>query len=292
MIILIDAGNTRVKTGWVDPETGEREIGPIALTHDNLDQLSHWLAKLRAPVSRAMGVSVAGNAVNATIENILHLHNCAIEWVQGESEALNVINHYDNPTQLGADRWLSMLGLAKRAHPQISEHVGEIVQGAFPPIILASFGTATTIDTLVVDVARSAPNSLHYIFRGGMILPGPALMRSSLAQATAHLPEAHNELAAYPTHTHQAIGTGIAAAQAGALVRQWLVGLEYYGHSPIVYSAGGGWPMVKEEVKRLLHYTQQKTGVAQTPIEWLEAPVLDGLCALALQSGVDSNQPS
>lgn len=284
MIVLIDAGNTRVKAGWVDPETGERESRPIALPHDTLDQLSLWLAKLPGPITHALGVSVAGIAIDATIENIFHLHECPIEWVKGESHALNVSNAYENPTQLGPDRWLSMLGLARRPHPRISEQVGEIVQGAFPPIILASFGTATTIDTLVVDVARSAPASLHYLFRGGMILPGPTLMRSSLAEGTAHLPQAHNELAAYPTHTHQAIGTGIAAAQAGALVRQWFIGLEYYGHSPIVYSAGGGWPLVKEEVKRMLHYIQQQMGMPQTPIEWLEAPVLDGLCALALQS--------
>ena len=284
MIVLIDAGNTRVKAGWVDPHTGQRESQPVALTHDMLDQLSHWLSKLPSPPKKAIGVSVAGSTIETIIENVFHLHDCPIEWVKGESHALNVTNAYENPTQLGPDRWLSMLGLAQRAHPRISEHVGEIVQGAFPPIILASFGTATTIDTLVVDVARSAPGSLQYIFRGGLILPGPLLMRSSLANATANLPESRHELAAFPTHTHQAIGSGIAAAQAGALLRQWLIGLEYYGKTPIVYSAGGGWPLVQEEVKRLLHYTQQKMDVPQTAIEWLTAPVLDGLSALALQS--------
>lgn len=284
MIVLIDAGNTRVKAGWVNARTGERETDPIALTHDNLDQLSHWLGKLPATPVKALGVNVAGDVVAAAIEDVFHLHDCPIEWVKGQEEALNVTNTYDNPVQLGPDRWLSMLGLAHRPHPQISENVGEISQGVFPPIILASFGTATTIDTLVVDVARSAPNSIRYTFKGGTILPGPALMKTSLAEGTANLPEAHSEPTAYPTHTHQAISTGVAAAQAGAVLRQWLIGLEYYGHGPLVYSAGGAWPLVKEETRRLLHFTQQQLGQPQTPIEWLGTPVLDGLSALALQS--------
>ncbi len=289
MIVLIDAGNTRVKAGWVDPDTGERETEPVALSHDSLDQLSHWLAKVSPAPSKAFGVNVAGLAIEAAIEDIFHLYDCPIEWVKGESQALNVLNAYDNPTQLGPDRWISMLGLARRPHPQISEQVGEIAQGVFPPIILASFGTATTIDTLVVDVANSAPGSLHYTFRGGLILPGPALMRSSLATATANLPEAQGEVTAYPTHTHQAISTGIAAAQGGAVVRQWLIGLEYYGHGPIVYASGGGWPLVKEETRHRLLYAQQQLGLPETPIEWLATPVLDGLCALALQSEVTNS---
>ena len=94
MIVLIDAGNTRVKAGWVDPGTGQRESQPVALTHDMLDQLSYWLSKLPSPITRAIGVSVAGSTIETIIENIFHLHECPIEWIKGESHALNLTNAY------------------------------------------------------------------------------------------------------------------------------------------------------------------------------------------------------
>src|SRR3546814_3488501 len=78
---------------------------------------------------------------------------------------------------------------------------------------------STRTDTLFpyTTLFRSQGNLVFY---GGLILPGPALMRSALATGTANLPEANAPFAAYPTHTHQAISSGIAAAQAGALLRQ------------------------------------------------------------------------
>ncbi|OYV49213.1 MAG: pantothenate kinase, partial [Burkholderiales bacterium 21-58-4] len=134
-------------------------------------------------------------------------------------------------------------------------------------------GTATTIDTLGPRLR----------FEGGLILPGPELMRTTLAQATANLPQAQGATAAYPTDTHGAIATGIAAAQAGAVLRQWLTGLEHYGSPPRVYSAGGGWPIVRQETIALLAAAQTRLGLPITPIEWLPAPVLDGLARLACE---------
>src|SRR5690606_40571680 len=74
-------------------------------------------------------------------------------------------------------------------------HVTGVQTCALPiSLILASFGTATTIDTLVVKNTDTDPgNAVHqYQFPGGLILPGPALMRTSLAENTAHLPDAHS----------------------------------------------------------------------------------------------------
>src|SRR3546814_19763240 len=103
---------------------------------------------------------------------------------------------------------------------------------------------STRTDTLFpyTTLFRSQGNLVFY---GGLILPGPALMRSALATGTANLPEANAPFAAYPTHTHQAISSGIAAAQAGALLRQWREGIERFGQAPQVYSTGGAWLMVE-----------------------------------------------
>ena len=56
---------------------------------------------------------------------------------------------YRQPAQLGSDRWAAA-GVCR-------------LPGAHPPFLLASFGTATTIDTVGPD----------NVFAGGLILPGP-----------------------------------------------------------------------------------------------------------------------
>lgn len=271
MMLLIDAGNTRIKFGWVERQSGRRETAALTLDHAALDRLPRWLAQLPAPPVAALGVNVAGASICAAIESCLALHACPIAWVTSGSEALGVRNRYQSPDQLGADRWVSMLALAQRAQDaRAGQTTGREPESA---LMLASFGTATTIDTL----------SPHLSFEGGLILPGPELMRTSLAQATANLPQARGETTAYPTDTHRAIATGIAAAQAGAVLRQWLIGLEHYGRAPRIYSAGGGWPIVQQETLALLAAAQTRLGLPITAIEWLAAPVLDGLARLACE---------
>lgn len=276
MIVLIDAGNTRAKFGWVMPD-GQREPASLALPYTNLGPLADWLRQLPKAPTAALGVNVAGPAVAAAITARLAVHKCPIRWITSQSEAAGIRNAYDTASQLGADRWVSLIGLARHVRLQTSQ----------PPLMLASFGTATTIDTLVVDTRAESPelagsHPARWVFLGGVIFPGPTLMRSSLVEGTANLPDASGPIARHPTNTNQAIATGIAAAQAGAVLRQWLAGLERFGQAPHVYSAGGAWPAVKDETQRLLAAAQKRMGLREAAIEWLSSPVLDGLAVLAL----------
>jgi len=290
MIVLIDAGNTRIKFGSVQPGTGHREAKALALPHAELEQVDAWLSQLPAAPTGAIGVNVAGAAMAGRLQAHMAKYVPIIDWVGSQASALGVHNHYHQPGQLGPDRWVALLGLA--------QHMRTTHPASPSPAILASFGTATTIDTLVPQEADSlfpetsangapppqnapAGHGRRYAFRGGLILPGPALMNASLAQATAHLPEAEGATADFPTDTHQAIVTGIAAAQAGAILRQWLAGLDSCGAAPRLYVSGGGWPIVKDETQRLMDATQARLGIPGVPIEWLANPVLDGLASLA-----------
>lgn len=284
MIILIDAGNTRVKFGWLRPETGERESLPLALAHNDLDQLSLWIGRLDAPPVAAFGVHVAAASIAHSIEDLLAPY-CPVRWISSQSQACGVRNAYTTASQLGADRWVAMVGMARYAQGEAPTAGGarfmappDPAMTARRPLLLASFGTATTIDTLGPDAAGAG-----LIFHGGLIFPGPALMRSALAQNTANLPDANGNIAAYPTDTHSAITSGIAAAQAGAVIRQWLLGLEHFSEPPRVYSSGGNWPAVRDETERLLSAVQARMGLPVTPVTWLAAPVLDGLACIALE---------
>ena len=256
MIVLMDVGNTRIKLGWWDAQQGrEPEVQAFALsdTAGSLkEKLGQWLSQHASPLEAAIGVNVAGQDVAVQIEQALSARSCPVRWMRPTASMLGMTNRYEQPEQLGADRWAALLG----------------VSGRYPdndtPIILATFGTATTIDTL-------APGA---VFEGGMILPGPALMRSSLARGTANLPHALGDGHAFPHNTAQAISTGVLSAQSGALWRQCRVVQETYGAWPRVCVSGGAWTEVQAEVL---------AGMASIGIdvEHLPHPALDGLARLA-----------
>lgn len=274
MKLLIDVGNTRIKLGWVD--NGMREHHTLALCHDGLDRLRGWLEQLDTLPTAALGVNVAGTHIAHAIDDILAAHvKIRAEWVRSQPRAAGIHNAYD-ARQLGADRWVSMIGLARHIEPDDDT-----------PLMLASFGTTTTIDTLE-PVGAHHQHALNTddgntlaVFLGGLILPGPLLMTRSLATGTARLPVAESPAAPFPLHTHAAISSGVAAAQTGALLRQWREALDRHGRAPRVYSSGGGWPLVEKEVHRTVARAQADLGQTPHPVRWLPSPVLDGLAQLA-----------
>jgi type III pantothenate kinase len=260
MTILIDAGNTRVKLSSVDAG-GTREAQVVALAHDSLEaDLPGWLAARSERHAAAIGVNVAGSEVGSRIERLLENAGCPVTWMNSAAESLGLSNGYARPGQLGTDRWVAMVGLW--AHPR---HRSAALQR--PVQILASFGTATTIDTI----------SPQGRFEGGVILPGLRLMLTSLVAGTANLPLAGGSAVAFPIDTHQAIATGALAAQAGAVLRQMLIARGRFAGADLRLAVtGGAWPEVEPELCRLL----AQAGLEARP--WImDNPVLDGLAMLA-----------
>ena len=260
MIVLLDVGNTRVKLGWQHAELGREPVSPALTLHPPetlIASVRAWLAEVPVQPLAAQGVNVAGTAVARLIEDTFSEVGCPIQWLVPTAEALGVRNGYSQPGQLGADRWAALLGLAQQAQPFAQDD-----DNRHRPFVLATFGTATTIDTLGPD----------QVFEGGLILPGPALMCQSLAHGTANLPMASGPGNNFPKNTLQAISTGMVAAQAGAVWRQCQIAENYYGLAPVLFVSGGGWPEVEAEVRRIL---------SQLKIQFLTNPVLDGLARLA-----------
>lgn len=280
-VALIDIGNTRMKIGWADLASGLRETTALALEHKNLDQLVAWFDEQNIRPDRAVGVNVAGTHKAQAVERLfLTTFSAPIQWLSSPSQAAHVLNRYTNPGQLGVDRWIAMIGLCQHAPDTTT------------PLLLASCGTATTLDTLcpvarapdVSDLAQAAPDTIKWVYDGGLIFPGPGLMRSSLANNTAQLPEANGTTTAFPVDTHKAITSGIAAAQAGALIRQWLACFKRYGIAPQVYGTGGGWPAIQDEAQSLLAIMQAQNNLANQPIQYLTSPILDGLARMAART--------
>lgn len=193
MILLIDAGNTRIK--WrVIPARGEGWIDQGACTHDEIAQLKAVLGTY--PIRSLLGTNVAGTETAARIDAFARPHGIVPDWLTPVADCCGVHNHYERPAQLGADRWAALIG-ARRMHPHAC--------------LVVTAGTATTVDLL--DAGGG--------FQGGLILPGIDLMLRALATNTARLPLAEGRYTPTPRCTADAIRSGCLLAQAGAVERMF-----------------------------------------------------------------------
>ncbi len=187
-ILCLDAGNSRLKCGLFD---GKRWRMQGVLNYDAFDDL---MTELSEAPTRIVACNVAGEAVRLRIEALAAGLGCPLDWLTSSAAACGVSNAYDNPAQLGADRWAALIGAR-------SLHAG--------PAVVVMAGTATTVDALDGDGC----------FRGGLILPGLALMRAALARNTADLPHAAGHYQSLPTNTDDAIVSGAIHATLGAIER-------------------------------------------------------------------------
>ena len=188
MILCLDAGNSRLKFGLFD-DSGW--LLQDALDYAAFDELP---ARLPAMPTRIVACNVAGEAVRLRIEALAASLALPLGWLSSSAATCGVTNAYDRPQQLGADRWAALI--AARAI-----HTG--------PTVVTMAGTATTIDAL----------DGNGLFRGGLILPGLALMRTALAGNTADLPHASGSFRALPTNPDDAIVSGSIHATLGAIGR-------------------------------------------------------------------------
>jgi type III pantothenate kinase len=224
MLLLVDAGNTRVK--WVIVPSGERGADTLGrwtasgrVDHAEVRQLSEvWRAHR---IVRVLISNVAGQTMRVTLEQILlgalGMHPVPLEWFASVPQLAGIRNNYRNPAQLGCDRFASAIG----AH------------ALFPgqPLIVATCGTATTVDAITADG----------VFLGGMILPGLGLMASALAKNTAQLPQVAEHLKVsepFADHTDAAIVSGCLAAQAGAIERAVAAQRRAQGSAQCILSGG------------------------------------------------------
>ncbi|MCL4799473.1 MAG: type III pantothenate kinase [Burkholderiales bacterium] len=213
-VIAVDAGNSRIK--WGLAENGKwRALGAAAIDEFDRHAAQAW-PSLPAPARIAVA-NVAGVEVGQRLAALFARHFAAapVAWLRAVPSAGGVTNGYDDPGQLGVDRWAALVAARAR-------HAGDSL------VVMA--GTATTIDRL----------DAQGTFRGGMILPGLDLMRRALAAGTAGLPLARGEYRDEPRSTSDAIESGCRAAQAGAIERA-------YARLPAgapCFLSGGGVPAI------------------------------------------------
>jgi type III pantothenate kinase len=254
-VLLIDAGNSRLKWAQLKGHSLRRV------------QARAWPATDPAPllkqVLRSAGTVEAlyvCNVAGARVKQALDAARRELElprpvWARSARSRGALRNGYDEPWRLGADRWVALIG----------------AQARYPgkALCLVSMGTALTVDFL--------DERAHH--RGGLIIPGPALMSASLEARTAGIRRRAQGTgrargrAVFTRNTRQALTQGARLACAALIDRAQGEARRRFGGSVKLLLSGGA----TAEVAPLLaaawqHYPE---------------PVLEGLAVMARDSGIE-----
>lgn len=203
-ILCADIGNSAIKLALVAPGTGE----PLACQRIPHPQLAkhpdgiHWLASDQ-PLTQGVVSSVSNAAqTQVWLDALTHQYGqqlvmTAVTPAHANDFGIDLAAY--PPEQLGADRYVNLV-TAQYATPNNDPKKDSIIIDA---------GTAITVDWL-----NGAGTYL-----GGVILPGPDTLTTSLQQATARLPRVSLSWPLqYPGQsTQQGIQAGLAIGLVGML---------------------------------------------------------------------------
>jgi len=249
MLFALDIGNSRLKWALYElPHSSSPVVAQGVCFLENIDQLAEndW-AHLPVP-THILGCIVAGDAIKGRVKEQLDIWDAVPQWVVASEAEGGVINGYDYPTRLGADRWVAMIGARQRL----------IQQGlASKPLVVVMVGTAVTVEA--IDPLGK--------FLGGFIIPGHGIMLKALESGTAGLHVPTGEVVLFPTNTSDALTSGGTYAIAGA-VKRMVDHVQERFHQPpcCIMTGGAAWKMAPS------------MGVS---FDLIESLIFDGLLTIA-----------
>ena len=240
MILAVDAGNSRVKWALHDGRSFVREGWAM---HADLAALDAQWSSLPTP-SVIVIANVAGDGIGERLRRFSERWKTAPRWVSSSRSQAGVSNRYDEPSQLGIDRWAALIG-ARRLSSD--------------PCVVVNAGTAMTVDALTEKGE----------FIGGIIVPGFDLMHESLAAHTARLSAERGNFTSFPRTTRDAITSGAIQALCGAVERMRDAMLAAGNREPVLIFSGGAGELVARHMGR--------------PVRIVDKLVLEGLVQIALE---------
>jgi type III pantothenate kinase len=206
--LLLDAGNARLKWAVVDDQ---RWLAQGVAEYSDLTELAKWLE----PVTHACMASVARDADEKQLADMLASRNIVLQRLAVAPQFAGVRNCYQGPARLGVDRWMALIAARERTQTAV---------------LVVSAGTAMTVDAL----------SAQGDFLGGLIVPGLRLMRQALQQGTAGVGEVGAaELEPFPVSTATAVASGTLLALCGAIRLQHARLAAQTGDVPACLITGG-----------------------------------------------------
>lgn len=224
MRLLIDYGNTRLKWALHDRSRPGR-----APTVHNGFQIGGVFAHAERSLEDALGrewesllhpqAVLAASVVDAQRETELAEFvrdrlGVVTNFIRSPATALGVHNAYAQPQSLGVDRFLALAALHAQARAQV----------------LASVGTALTIDVLAAD-------GRHL---GGIICASPTLMRAALRGATARTDADAGSMREIADNTADAVQSGSVLAAVTLIERVRASAATQLKTQPALVLTGGG----------------------------------------------------
>ena len=165
-------------------------------------------------------------------------------WASSARSQAGVSNRYDEPSQLGVDRWAALIGARRFCSDAC---------------VVVNAGTATTIDALGAQGE----------FIGGIIVPGFDLMHELLAANAARLSAERGNFTSFPRLTRDAITSGAIQALCGAVERmRHAMLVAGHGEPELIFSGGVG-ELVARHMGR--------------PVRIVDKLVLEGLVQIAME---------
>ncbi len=249
MILVIDVGNTRLKWAWLT-NTGLSDQQAVVHRDAKPGMWTSALFKSGQRPSRVLVSNVAGPVMAKTLARLTKkVFRVDIEFITAAQEFDGLTNGYLDPTLLGADRWLALIGAWTK------------VKSA---LCVVDAGTAVKVDS--VD-ARGQ----HL---GGLIAPGIHMMREALMSKTSDIAQA--ALNSTPSlagvlanNTVGAVSRGAVFALAGMADRAAEIIEQSTGAVPKLIITGGDAGMI--------------TGTMRSHGEIVPDLVLQGLAVIAAQ---------
>ncbi|MDF0378520.1 type III pantothenate kinase [Methylophilus sp. YYY-1] len=221
MKLLIDAGNSRTKWAWCPEQSSQSTALQInALDNQDWFEGAAQAQALHAAIAKASLIYLSNVAGERWLQ-ALHERDQRLQAIVATSSALGLQNSYSQPSQLGSDRWCSLLAVWR------SEGKSALVVSA---------GTAMTMDALVIKKAQA-------MFAGGSIQPGLRLMWQSLQQGAAQLDYAYPDLDAgtdsFAQNSQHAMWLGCVQALAASVAAQYARLCQQLDHVPLLFMSGG-----------------------------------------------------
>ncbi|WP_417582348.1 type III pantothenate kinase [Nitrincola sp.] len=163
----------------------------------------------------AWAASVAGDAVNGWLNAVLADLGVRVSFAQVSAHRYGLKNAYENPQQMGVDRWVAMLAAWQQTR-----------QG----VCVVDAGSAVTVD--FVDAQGQ-----HL---GGYILPGLRLLQESLLGSTAGVrwSKLPDDYSLQPGHSTAACVYNGGHYLLAALLQRVKVDCEGYGIDHVILTGG------------------------------------------------------
>jgi type III pantothenate kinase len=249
MILVIDVGNTRLKWAWLT-STGLSD--QQAVVHRDAKP-GIWTAALfesgqkpnRVLVSNVAGPDMAKRLTRLSKK----MFRVNAEFITAAREFHGLTNGYLDPSLLGADRWLALIGAWTKARSALC---------------VVDAGTAVKVDS--VDAGGQ-----HL---GGLIAPGIHMMREALMNKTSDIAKASAQsttslAGVLANNTIAAVSRGAVFALAGMADRAADLIEQSTGAAPKLFITGGDASII--------------TGTMRTHGEIVPDLVLQGLAVIAAQ---------